>query len=140
MLTTWTKRADQTVWTQIKLPFAILSVLLDTSKDSQTDLRKNHVNYVLSANTFGNVTIVLFFIKKNPYLPLLFLFTLYTHIFLIGLYYGKSFHQVLSLFQYHRHQPFRCFLQDHAKRCVSYPLRKHAYSNILKISPTRKRT
>ena len=40
------------VWLGFTL-IAILSVLLDTSKDSQTDLVKFYVNYVQSPNIFG---------------------------------------------------------------------------------------
>ena len=93
MLNNWIRRAegrtnsvdpDQTapkraVWSSSTL-FAILSVLLETSKNSQTDLVKFYVNYVRSPNIFGNYGIILHKKckkkkenkKENPYLLYLF--------------------------------------------------------------------
>ena len=45
------------VWSGSTL-FAILSVLVDTSKDNQTDLVKFYVNYVRSPNIFDNYSIL----------------------------------------------------------------------------------
>ena len=69
------------VWSGSTL-FAILSVLLETFKDNQTDLVKFYVNYVRSPNIFGDYGIILHQRKKkckkkkkkNPYLHYLFFF------------------------------------------------------------------
>ena len=44
--------------------FAILSVLLETFKENQTDLVKFYVHYVLSPNIVGNYGIILHKKKK----------------------------------------------------------------------------
>ena len=65
------------VWSGSTL-FAILSVLLETFKDNQTDLVKFYVNYVRSPNIFGNYGIILHKKKKKkkkeslPTLPIYF--------------------------------------------------------------------
>ena len=61
MLNIWTKKAEQTVLNEVYSVtlFAILSVLLETSKESQTDLVKVYVNYVPSSNIFGYCGIIL---------------------------------------------------------------------------------
>ena len=46
--------------------FAIWSVLLETSKNNQTDLVKFYANYVQSRNIFGNDGIILHKTRKTP--------------------------------------------------------------------------
>ena len=71
------------VWSGSTL-FAILSVLLETFKDNQTDLVKFYVHYVQSPNIVGNYGIILHKKnvkkkkkKKNPCLPYLFFLKCY---------------------------------------------------------------
>ena len=65
MLNIWIKKAEQRVLNEqfdqvyTVILFAILSVLLETSKESQTDLVKFYVNYVPSSNIFGYCGIIL---------------------------------------------------------------------------------
>ena len=54
--------------------FAILSVFLDASKDSQTDLVKFYVKNVRSPNIFDNYGIILHKKKKKESLPSLLFF------------------------------------------------------------------